>query len=72
MTATDATRSASGPVRGHSRLRRWLIVLLTVAALLALYGVALRWASEELGQGVLESVRDVPVLDDDHHKPRSH
>ncbi len=71
MTATDATRSASEPVRGRSRLRRWLIGLLIVAVLLAVYGIALRWASEELGQDVLESMRDVPVLDDDHHKPRS-
>lgn len=71
MTATDATRSPSEPVRGRSRLRRWLIVLSIVAVLLAVYVIALRWASEELGQDVLESMRDVPVLEDDHHKPSS-
>lgn len=72
MTATDATRPPSEPIRGRSRLRRWRIVLLIVAVLLAVYGIALRWATEELGQDLLESVRDVPVLDDDHHKPSSH
>ncbi len=70
MAATDATRSASEPVRGRSRMRRWLISLSIVAVLLAVYAIALRWATEELGQDVLESVRDVPVVDDNHHKPR--
>lgn len=72
MTATDATRSASEPVHGRSRLRRWRIGLSIVAVLLAVYAIALRWATEELGQDMLDSVRDVPVLDDGHHKPRSH
>lgn len=69
MTSTHATPSASEPGRGYSRLRRWLIVLLVVGVLLAVYALALQWASEELGEDMLDSMREVPVIEDVHHKP---
>jgi hypothetical protein len=69
MTAIPANQPASEPERGPSRLRRWMAGLLVVAVLLGAYAYGLRWFTQQVGQDVQETLRDVPVLDD--HSPRS-
>lgn len=52
-----------------SRARRWLTVAVVVVALLAIYGLALRWITLQVGEDVQQSLRAVPTLDD--HTPRT-
>ncbi len=53
----------------RSRLRRWLLSISVLLVLLAIYAVALRWVTLQIGNDVQDSLRDVPVLD--HHTPRT-
>ncbi len=53
----------------RSRLSRWLITLCVLLVLLAIYAVALRWVTLQIGNDVQDSLRDVPVLD--HHTPQT-
>lgn len=55
--------------RPHPRLRRWLTGIAVLLALLALYAVALRWLTVQIGDDVQNTLREVPVLDD--HTPRT-
>ncbi|CAN5596795.1 hypothetical protein BH23PSE2_BH23PSE2_08420 [soil metagenome] len=52
----------------RSRLRRWMVGISVLLVLLAIYAVALRWLTTQIGNDVQDSLRDVPVLD--HHTPR--
>ncbi|MDH5823074.1 hypothetical protein QFW77_08740 [Luteimonas sp. RD2P54] len=51
------------------RLRRWLIGLAILAALLAVYAAALHWFTLQVGEGVQSSLREAPLLDDAQHVP---
>lgn len=51
------------------RQRRWLTGIAILLALLALYAVALRWLTVQIGDDVQNTLREVPVLDD--HTPRT-
>ncbi|MGI8561151.1 MAG: hypothetical protein ACR2J7_06905 [Luteimonas sp.] len=60
--------SAPVPTSSPHRLRRWLLGIMILAGLLAVYALALRWVTVQVGQDVENSLRTAPVLDD--HTPR--
>jgi hypothetical protein len=63
-----AASPAPSPTPPRFRLRRWLVGLVVLLALLAVYAVALRWVTEQIGDDVENTFREAPVLDD--HTPR--
>jgi ferric-dicitrate binding protein FerR (iron transport regulator) len=67
MAASPASSPLPNPPR--LRLRRWLVGIVALLALLAVYAVALRWVTKQVGDDVQNSFREVPVLDD--HTPRT-
>lgn len=47
-----------------SRRRRWLVGLVLLGLFLAAYAIALSWFTRQVQQGVQQSLREVPVMDD--------
>lgn len=58
---------ATQPPRTSARLWRWLIAGVLLAALLAVYWIALQRLGAHLGDGVEQALRPVPALD--QHTP---
>lgn len=50
------------------RLRRWLIALAVLLALLGIYGVALDRMAQQLGEDMQKSLRMQPSVDDQKHR----
>lgn len=57
------------PTPSRPRARRWAIGIAVLLVLIAVYAVALRWITLQIGHDVQNTLRDVPVLDD--HTPRT-
>jgi hypothetical protein len=56
----------SGPVKQAPRRRRWLVIVLVLVAVLALYAGALAWVNQRLQTDIQKSIHVLPADNQDH------